>query len=85
MEKIRPDHPVFLADGEVAIGAVRAVHRDNLDIYIENAGDFVVPVSAVFDVHFSKVILDGGKLDKKIHAAIDRAHAVEDDKDHLPD
>ena len=85
MKKIREDMPVFLHDGEVAVGAVRAAHKDNLDIYIENAGDFVVPRSAVHDVHFDKVILDGRKLNKKIHAAIDRAHAVEDDRDHLPD
>jgi hypothetical protein len=39
-------------------------------------------MSAVHDVHFDKVILDGAKLDKKLHAAIGRAHASEDDEDH---
>jgi hypothetical protein len=82
MEKIREDLPVFLHDGDVAIGAVRAVHKADIDIYIENAGDFVVPLSAVHDVHFDKVILDGRKLDKEIRDAITRAHAAEDDELH---
>jgi hypothetical protein len=83
-EPVRVDQPVFLHDGEVAFGAVRAVHAHDLMIYIENAGDFKVPVSAIHDVHFDKVILDGRKLDKAIHAAIGRAHASEDDDDHEP-
>ena len=81
-ESIRVDQSVFLHDGEVAFGAVREVHGHKLKIYIENAGDFTVPASAVHEVHFDKVILDGAKLDKKIHAAIGRAHASEDDEDH---
>ena len=83
-EPIRVEHPVFLHDGEVAFGAVRAVHKNELTVYIENGGDFSVPLSAVQDVHFEKVVLDGAKLDKKIHDAIARAHAAEDDEDHAP-
>ena len=83
-ESIRVEHPVFLHDGEIAFGAVRAVHKGDLIIYIENAGDFTVPMSAVQDVHDAKVILDGAKLDRKIHDAIGRAHASEDDEDHAP-
>lgn len=83
-EPIRVEHPVFLHDGDVAIGAVRAVHKNELTIYIENGGDFTVPVSAVQDVHYAKVVLDGAKLDKNIHAAIGRAHAAEDDAEHAP-
>ncbi|HOY79371.1 MAG TPA: hypothetical protein PLN33_16260 [Hyphomonadaceae bacterium] len=81
-EPIRVDQPVFLHDGDVAFGAVRAVTGKELRIYVENAGEFTVPVSAVHDVHFDKVILDGAKLDQKLHAAIGRAHASEDDEDH---
>ena len=81
-ESVRVDQPVFLHDGDVAFGAVREVHGNQLKIYIENAGDYTVPTSAVQVVHFDKVILDGAKLDKKIHAAIGRAHASEDDDDH---
>jgi hypothetical protein len=56
----------------------------DLIVYIENAGDFTLPRNAVQDVHFDKVILDDRKLEQKIHAAIRRAHASEDDEDHEP-
>lgn len=75
-EKIREGFAVFLHDGDVAIGAVRRVSP--LTIYIENSGDIVVPESAVHDVHFDKVVLDGRKLDAKLHTAIGRAHKNED-------
>jgi hypothetical protein len=38
----------------------------------------------VQDVHDAKVVLDGSKLDKKTLAAINRAHAAEDEEDHAP-
>jgi hypothetical protein len=75
-EKIKEGFAVFLHDGDVQIGAVRRVSP--LTIYIENSGDFVVPATAVHDVHFDKVILDGRKLDAKLHEAIGRAHKGED-------
>ena len=75
-EKIREGFAVFLHDGDVAIGAVRRISP--LTIFIENSGDFVVPASAVHDVHFDKVNLDGRKLDAKLHDAIGRAHRSED-------
>lgn len=80
--KIREDMPVFLHDGDVAIGSVHDIRKDSLEIYIENAGDYVVPMSAVQDVHNDKLILDGRKLDKKLQAIIARAHDAEDDEDH---
>ena len=83
-EPIRKDLPVFLHDGDVAIGAVRGMSGNDVIIYIENAGDFTLPRSAVKDVHEHKVILDGSKLDAKIRTAIGRAHAAEDDEDHTP-
>jgi len=81
-ETIRVDLPVFLHDGDVAIGAVHAVSPDRVEIYIENSGDFSIPRSAVRDVHFNKVILDSAKLDKNVLGAIARAHASEDDQLH---
>jgi hypothetical protein len=83
-EPVRKDLPVFLHDGDVAFGAVREVRAHEFRIYIENAGEFTVPMSAVHEVHFNKVLLDGRKLDQTIHAAISRAHAAEDDEDHAP-
>ena len=81
-EQIRVDLPVFLHDGDVTIGSVHDVKPNSIEIYIENAGDFSIPRSAVHEVHFNKVILDGRKLSKEVHDAIGRAHAAEDDEDH---
>lgn len=81
-EPIRNDLPVFLHDGDVAIGAVREMSGNDLIVYIENAGDFTLPRSVVKDVHEHKVVLDSGKLDAKVRAAIAKAHAAEDDEDH---
>ena len=47
-------------------------------VFIENAGDFVVPVAAVRSVHDGKVILDGAQLDRPILRAIAHAHDRED-------
>jgi len=57
---------------------VRAVRRDALIVYVENAGDFTIPMSAVKDVHSEKVILDCGKLDLSLRRAIGHAHTGED-------
>ena len=83
-EAIRKDLPVFLHDGDVAIGAVRGFQDNELIIYIENAGDFTLPRNVVKDVHANKVILDGGKLSDRVRTAIGRAHSSEDDQDHEP-
>jgi hypothetical protein len=81
MEDIREGFEVFAHDGEKAFGAVRQVAprgRRELVIYVENAGDFVLPLSAVKDVHAQKVILDRSKLDPRLREAIDHAHDAED-------
>ena len=83
-EQIRVEHPVFLHDGDVAIGAVREIGAGKLTVDIENAGDFSIPLSAVQDVHSAKVVLDGAKLDERVRTAIGRAHVAEDDEDHEP-
>jgi hypothetical protein len=43
-------------------------------IYVENAGDFTVPISAVDSVHSEKVVLNCAKLDRKLRHAIGHAH-----------
>jgi hypothetical protein len=77
-ENIREGFDVFLHDGDKGVGAVRQVRKHELVVYIENAGDFEVPFSAVKDAEAGKVILDSGKLDPKLKAAIRRAHIGED-------
>ncbi|HVV26549.1 MAG TPA: hypothetical protein VHC40_01140 [Rhizomicrobium sp.] len=77
-ESIREGFDVFLHDGEKAFGAVRQVRKSELVVYIENGGDFEIPLNAVIDAHSEKVILDSRKLDPKLKEAIRRAHTGED-------
>ncbi|HEY1706640.1 MAG TPA: hypothetical protein VGG10_00135 [Rhizomicrobium sp.] len=77
-EAIQEGFTVFVHDGEKAFGAVRQVHPHEIVVYIENAGDFAVPVSAVKEVHDEKVVLDRGKLAHDLQKAIVHAHQGED-------
>jgi hypothetical protein len=78
-ETINVGYQAFVSDGG-EFGAVREVSpngRPELVIYVENAGDFVVPLSAVEAVHSQKVILNCGKLDRRLRRAIGHAHDAE--------
>ena len=80
-ETIEEGFQVFVHDGDVAFGAVRQVApggRPQIVVYVENAGDFMVPLSAVRDVHDEKVVLDCAKLDRNLKEAIGHAHVAED-------
>jgi len=80
-EAIQEDFQVYVHDGDVAFGAVRQVEPDGrpeIVVYVENAGDFTVPFSAVREVHDEKVILDCDRLDRKLREAIGHAHVAED-------
>jgi len=77
-EKIREGFDVFLHDGEKSFGAVRQVRSHGIVVYVENAGDFEIPFSAVKDADAEKVILDSHLLDPKLKEAIRRAHSGED-------
>jgi hypothetical protein len=71
---------VYATEGGEVFGAVRGYtpHTNTLVIYIENAGDFEVPVEAVQRVHDDKVIVDVGRLDPRIREAITHAHDREE-------
>ena len=77
-EKIQEGFDVFLHDGGHAFGAVREVRKDQIVVYIENAKDFVIPMSAVKEVEAEKVVLDSGKLSPQLREAIAAAHSRED-------
>ena len=80
-EEIRVGDQVFVADGAEVFGAVRQVEphgRPEIVIYVENAGDFVVPLDAVRAVHAQKVIVDCGKLEYRLREAIGHAHDAEE-------
>ncbi|HEX4406704.1 MAG TPA: hypothetical protein VH560_17820 [Polyangia bacterium] len=70
---------VFLKDGGEEVGAVRdlAGHRPEIVVYVENAGEFTVPVAAIKAVHYQKVILDQSHLPEDMRRALRGAHAAE--------
>jgi hypothetical protein len=68
----------FIAEGEEGIGAVRATFPDSLVLYIENEGEFVLPLSVVTRVHDGKVILDPRSLPAALLQAVGHAHDGED-------
>ena len=78
MDRIEQGFTVFVHDGDVAFGAVREVRPGGLVIYVENSGDYVVPLSAVKEVESDKVVLDCGSLDLRLRQAIGHAHEHED-------
>jgi len=80
-EAIEIGYQAFVSDGGEEFGAVRAVSpngRPELVIYVENAGDFVVQLSAVESVHSQKVILSCAKLERRLRQAIGHAHDREE-------
>lgn len=84
-EQISEGFMVFISDGDDGIGSVREIRHGlpELVIYIENAGDFVVPVSAVRSVHSDKVVLNFDRLDLRLRNAIRHARDSED-PDYAP-
>ncbi len=70
----------FVAEGNEGIGAVRGVSPDSVVIYVENAGEFIVPMTAVKKVHDHKVMLNPRLLDKALLDAIGHVHDREDPK-----
>ena len=69
---------LFLEEGGEEIGAVREIAKDRLVVYIEAAGEFIVPGTWVRAAHDGKVVLDASKVDDaKLLAAARAAHERE--------
>jgi hypothetical protein len=78
-EKIAVGYQTFVSDGQEEFGAVREISPDGrrLTVYVENMGDFIVPIDAVVSVQSEKVTFDCKKLDRRMRAAIGHAHDAE--------
>jgi len=76
-EGIEVGYQAYLSDGGEVFGAIRGVEPDAVVVYVENAGEFRVPLAAVEAVHSQKVVFDGRKLDPTLRDAIGRAHDAE--------
>lgn len=78
--RIEPGFMAFTAEGHEGIGAVRQVGDTSLIIYVENSGEFEVPIAAVKAVHDQKVVLFPHLLDKAVVEAVRHARDREDPK-----
>ena len=80
-EAIQEGFEVFASEEGKPFGAVRQVSphgRPELVIYVENSGEYTIPLDAVAAVHPQKIVLNVAKLDKRLRAAIGHAHDAED-------
>ena len=80
-ETIREGFEVFASETGKPFGAIRKVSpngRPALVVYVENSGEYIVPLGAVTAVHGQKVVLNPAKLDKRLRTAIAHAHDAED-------
>lgn len=75
---IEVGYQAFAKGSEEEFGAVRQVRPQDLVIYIEDAGDTIIPIAAVTDVVEGKVIVDIQRLDESVRRAIANAHRDED-------
>lgn len=78
MDRIEPDFMVFVGEGSAGVAAVREVRPDAIVVYVENGGEFVVPMSAVRSVHDGKVVLAPEQLAADLVYAIRHEHDRED-------
>jgi hypothetical protein len=78
LERVEAGDMVFIAEGQEGIGAVRLVYKDKLVLFVENAGEFDVPGTAVVGVHDRKVIVSPAQLSPRLLEAIGHAHDRED-------
>ncbi len=80
IEDIQVGYQVYAREGGEEFGAVRGIgpDRKTIMIYVENAGDFTVPLEAVRGVHDQKVLIDAGRVDEKLRTAIAHAHDAEE-------
>jgi hypothetical protein len=79
-QEIRPGDQVFAKDGGEEFGAVRVVRpggRAELVVFVENAGEFTLPLAAVRAAHDGKVIVDVRHLPDGFRRAVRHAHDAE--------
>jgi hypothetical protein len=75
---IEVGYQAFAKGSEEEFGAVRQVRPQDIVVYIEDAGDTVIPIASVTDVVEGKVIIDIQRLDENVRRAIANAHRDED-------
>lgn len=77
-DRIRVGDQAFVEGTVEEFGAVREVSRKGIVVYVENAGEFVVPFEAVTAAHSQKVVFRKDQLDPALQLAILHAHDAEE-------
>jgi hypothetical protein len=80
LEQVEAGDMVFIAEGQEGIGAVREVRKGDFVLYVENAGEFEIPATAIVRVHDRKVIVNPARLSRQLLDAVGHAHDSEDPK-----
>jgi hypothetical protein len=80
LERVEVGDMVFIAEGQEGIGAVRQIHKDAFVLFVENAGEFDIPATAIVGVHDRKVIINPARLARGVLDAVGHAHDREDPK-----
>lgn len=76
-ESLEVGQMVFVADGELGIGAVREVGENDWVVNIQNGGDFKLPMRAIKEVHSGKVLLALDQLPQDVGEALRHPHDAE--------
>jgi hypothetical protein len=77
LSEIENEAQVFVKEGQVAIGAVRRVMPNAIDVYIENHGEVKISQDQISAIHDGKVVLAVDKLSEEVRTAIEHAHDLE--------
>ena len=74
LSTIRIDDEVFIAEGEVGVGAVRKVEPRELTVYIEGYGDIEIGPDHIASAHDGKVIVKPETLPDSVQAHLEHVH-----------
>ena len=78
LSDIQRDQPVFAREGEVNVGAVRAIRTDHVLVHFENYGEAKLTVDQLASLHDGKLMLNVAALPPDLADAIGHAHDRED-------
>ncbi|WGH77134.1 hypothetical protein [Jannaschia ovalis] len=84
LSDIERDQPVFAREGDVNVGAVRAIRNDHVLIHFENFGEAKITVDQIASVHDGKVMLNVAALPPELAQAIGHAHDREEPVHRMP-
>lgn len=74
LSTIRVEDEVFIADGQVGVGAVREVTPKRLVVYFEGYGETDIGPEHIVSAHDGKVLLDPATLPADLQEKLEHIH-----------